>query len=228
MSPLPSSFLETLTSYLEGQEAAGLKEIPWNGPRPSEAPRPAPPPPPPPAPEKAPPLEKRPVEAALPPTPKQEPVVSPRAPTVCWARATRHPDCPSPDGPEGATLLIVADGEEFRDKAGALMKDMLHAIGFELSDACTPATDPLPQDAARVLAMGNPGLQRVSKAGMELQIVRGLWQDTDAGRMIATYAPSAVEDSPSGKKTVWGDLQLLLEDLQLDIPEWTREKLRKK
>jgi hypothetical protein len=228
MSPVSESFLETLSSYLEGRKEAGVRSLPWNGPLPSEGEALPPDPPPPPRPAPAPPLEKRPVEPALPSTPKADPVVVPSAPGISWIKATRHADCTDTEWPEDGWILVVSEQDEFEKEAGTLLKEMLHAIGFVPTTAPTAHQDGIPPGAERVLVMGDPALQVISTAGMQLQIVRGLWQETTSGRMVATYAPSAVVDSPSGKKTVWGDLQLLLEDLRLEIPEWTRKRLKKR
>jgi uracil-DNA glycosylase len=154
-------------------------------------------------------------------------VVNPSAPRICWIRATRHPDCPASASGDEPTLLVVSDEEEFSGEAGALLDEMLHAIGFVRSSEPAGAASGLPGDASRVLMMGNDALQAVSDAGVDLQLIRGLWQPLSAGRGLATYAPSAVTDSPSGKRTVWNDLQHLLEDLSLEIPEWTRQKLKR-
>lgn len=225
MTPLSDSFLDTLASYLEGQRAAGIRELEWEGPLPGESvilpPEPArlrtPAPPPP--------LEKSASAHELPPTSPPPPVALPTSAGTAWIRAVRHPDCQDSDWPADGWILVVSGRDEFTSEAGTLMNDMLKAIGFIPQDELSDPNKELPAGASRILVFGNEALQEVSPAGMKLQLVRGLWQESPHGRLMATYEPSAVMDSPSGKKAVWSDLQNLMSDLGLEIPEWTRKKL---
>lgn len=228
MPSLPPSLTSTLQSYLEGQRVAGHQKIPWNDVLPSDRSGPPPPPPAPAVPTPAPPLEKDPKPAVLPPAPSAKPMVSPSAPRIAWVLAERHPECPPPDGDAAPSLLVICDEEEFRGEPGTLLKEMLYAIGFVPVGEPADFSTGLPEDASRILVMGNTPLQSASEAGVDLQLIRGFWQDFPQGRGLATYAPSDVTDSPSGKKTVWNDLQSLLEDLSLEIPEWTRKRLKRK
>jgi hypothetical protein len=128
-------------------------------------------------------------------------------------------------------LLLITREEEWRDEAGKLLEGMLRAIGYEAAGDRFPWTSPppeLPEPPARMLVMGDPALRAVSPVGFDLSTARGLWQSTSIGRMIATYAPSALLQSPQGKRAAWGDLRKLLEDLGLEIPAWTQEQLQKK
>jgi len=226
--PLPETLYHTLRSYVEGQKSEGIRTIPWNGPLPGERsfePEATPARPEIPA---APPLDKNPPQTALPHSPAPQPIAEVSRSTIQWCTAHRHPDCRDSDGPEQPTIVVISEREEFQNEAGDLLENMLKAIGFQLNPPVQNLENNLPEKSNRLLVLGDPALQAVSTVGMKLQLVRGLWQEHAQGRMLATYEPSAVTDSPSGKKTVWGDLQLLVEDLGLSIPEWTVKKLKKK
>lgn len=227
MSPLPPSLSDVLISYLEGQKAAGVREIPWRTSLPGEHRITPPPPPPPPTPKAPAPLDKEPTRPVLPSTPKPPPVAEPVSPSIRWTKAVRHPDCCDTEWPDQGWILVVSDQEEFQGESGDLLSEMLKAIGFVMDPETSGYAPDFPAGAVRILVLGDDALQVVSTAGMKLQLIRGLWQNSPHGRLIATYAPSAITGSPSGKKTVWGDLQILLSDLGLEIPEWTRKKLKR-
>jgi len=228
MMSIPESLHNTLTSYLEGQKHSGVRNIHWKGDLPGQRKLLPPEPATPPKPTSAPPLEKAASSSSLPPSAPQQPVVKPSQPGTSWMKAVRHPECLDEDWPSDGWILIVSEDPEFTNQAGKLMTDMLHAIGFVSDSHLSTTEHPIPQNATRVLVFGDHSLQQVSTAGMKLQLVRGLWQETPYGRMLATYAPSSVMDSPAGKKTVWGDLQNLASDLGVTIPKWTKQKLKKK
>lgn len=227
MTPLSDSFLTTLASYLEGQRMAGVRELEWSGPLPGETDIQPPSPPPPSRPAPAPALERKTPDAPLPPAQDPEPVAGTAVPSAAWVRAFRHPDCRDENWPSENCILVVSTQEEFEDEAGGLMQEMLKAIGFTTRDAPADLHAGVPEDAVRILIFGNHALQQVSSSGMALQLVRGRWRECRYGKFLATYAPSSVLDSPSGKKTVWSDLQNLMADLGLEIPEWTKKKLKR-
>jgi hypothetical protein len=225
MISVPDSFLEILSSHLEGLKQSGIREVAWHGPLPSERKTPPVEPPAPPRPPSPPPLEKARTEAALPRTRSPETISVPAGPSPAWAVARRHPECRDEGWRDEDRILIVSDLDEFQGEAGTLLNEMLNAIGFVTEGAPTAFSTSAPEACTRVLVFGHPGLQALVTAEVNLQLVRGRWRKSAYGRMTATYAPSSVLDSPSGKKTVWGDLRNLLTDLGLAIPEWTRKKL---
>jgi hypothetical protein len=126
-------------------------------------------------------------------------------------------------------VVLVVETHELDPPHGTLLLEMLKAIGYE------PETPPEPyrtgtvlaDRGARVLVMGNTALQAVGTSGMDLSIVRGMWQQSPHGKLLSTYAPSYLDGNPPGKKAAWGDLRKLLGDLGLDVPEWTRKRLKK-
>lgn len=139
-------------------------------------------------------------------------------------------ECKDRQPAENTRIVLVTEANELEGDNRQLLSDILNAIGYELPSHTEPFNSPgeLAGKGARILVMGNPALQAVSPAGMDLKIVRGMWQQTPQGKVLSTYAPSSLLENTQGKKAAWGDLQKLLRELDLDIPEWTREKLQRK
>jgi hypothetical protein len=142
---------------------------------------------------------------------------------------TRLPACGDTVEAASTRIVLVTEAHELWPPHLSLLQEILKAIGYECTGDAEPFTDGtlLTGRGARILAMGNPALQAVSTSGMDLKIVRGMWQQSPHGKLLSTYPPSTLTDNPRGKKAAWGDLQKLLADLKLDVPEWTRQKLKK-
>lgn len=227
--PQSISLIDTLTSYLEGLDEAGLSTVPLAAPFPA-----APPEPPPPRPRQQPapipPVEKpQAPQPILPPPPLPEPLVTPVADKLVWCTLVRMAACEDHLPATETTVVLVTSAEDCRAEHGVLLEQILKAAGFEMLGKpmqFTQAGD-LEGAGSRILAMGNQALQAVSTSGMDLRIVRGMWQSTPFGRLISTYPPSALHDNPAGKKAVWQDLKKLLQDLSLDIPDWTKQQLKR-
>jgi hypothetical protein len=145
-------------------------------------------------------------------------------------RLERLPECHETHPPEHTTLLLVLEARElYEPEHRNLLQSMLHAIGYPLPDQSEPVADitDCTDKACRILCMGEKANELFCTLNMGLNLVRGKWQATPAGRMIATYAPSYLVNNAAGKRAAWNDLQKLLQDLGLSVPEWTRKKLAK-
>jgi hypothetical protein len=228
---LPSTILNTLTSHLTGLDEDGVVRVPVQKAFPKSHP-----------PEQdrsvqprqsvqtkkvLPPLkepELMPRKAVTPVTPAK-----PAPPPLRVLILNRHPDCQDSD-PSPCRICLVTDAGEIEGGNRKLLNDMIHAIGFVMPEESTSFSDyeNLVNLGTRILVMGNIALQQVSSAGMDLQIVRGMWQQSIHGKLISTFPPSYLHDNPPGKKAAWGDLQKILADLGRDLPEWTRARLKKK
>lgn len=222
-----SDLIETLSSYLTGLDETGTSSVELQTPFPVHAPLP-PPPRPRQQPAPVPPLDPPPVEKSiLPPPPKPAPVARSVAEKLCWCTLIRMTACHDTLPAEESTVVLVTGTAECADNNGTLLQQILKAVGYEMLGKPLQLTHPADLSGAgsRILVMGNQALQVVSPAGMDLQIVRGMWQTTPYGKLISTYPPSALHDNPVGKKAVWQDLKNLLKDLGLAVPDWTRTKL---
>ncbi|MEX2606576.1 MAG: hypothetical protein WD708_04455 [Kiritimatiellia bacterium] len=224
----PLSFIDTVCSHLEGLEESGCQHVPLSAPfieAPVSPPTPAPRPRQQPA--SAPPQEPPASKAVLPDPPAPKAVADTLTRRFIWAVLNRVPECGDPHPPDNTRVVLVTEAGELEGANQKLLADILHAIGYELPSRHEDFTTPreIADKGARILVMGNPALQAVSPAGMDLKIVRGMWQQTPQGKMLSTYAPSSLIENIQGKKATWGDLQKLLKELELDIPEWTRKRL---
>lgn len=225
----PHPLAEILESYLLGLEDQGVQTLLLEHPFPSAAVAAKPPRPrqqPAPVPPVDPPVEK----PILPPGPQPEPVTVPAADKPVWCTLVRLEECgDSLDSSETMVVLVTVE-EEMNGENGRLLKQILHAAGYSFHSKPLPLAhgEDLKGGGARILVMGNPALQKVSPAGMDLRIVRGMWQSTAYGKLIPTFPPSVLPDNPAGKKAVWQDLKKLLSDLNLEVPDWTRKKLSTK
>lgn len=225
------SFLETVHSYLEGLEEAGTHHIALDAPFPvpdknpvnlKTRPRQQP--------AKTPPVETPSAKSILPPPPQQSKVIETAEEKLVWSTLVRKAQCEDTKDPKETAVILVTGSEETKNENGTLLRQILDAAGYELLSPPLHFTHAKDFSGAgvRILAMGNPALQAVSSSGMDLKIVRGMWQTTSYGKLLSTFSPSVLEGNPAGKKAVWQDIKSLLKDLELDVPVWTREKLAKK
>ncbi len=224
----PSTLIDTLHSYLEGLDEAGVTSLTLQAPFPA-APPAAPPERPRQQPAGVPPVEIPVEKSILPPAPLADPVIKPTAEKLIWCTLLRMAACNDNMPAKDTAVVLVTGAEECRGEAGTLLQQMLKAAGYEMLGTPMQWTDPSDLTGAgnRILVMGNPALQAVSTAGMDLKIVRGMWQTTPYGKLISTYPPSVLQDNPTGKKAVWQDLKNLLKDLSLEVPAWTLQQLKR-
>ncbi|MDF3128012.1 hypothetical protein P0Y35_02265 [Kiritimatiellaeota bacterium B1221] len=218
--------IDSLESYLKGIEEQGLREIVLEHPFPASKPE-APPARPRQQPAAVPPREEPVKPTLLPPPPKPEPVAAPVEEKLVWCTLIRLAECGDSGKAADSSVILVTGANEIEEAEGLLLKQILHAAGYEFLSNPLPLTHPDDVKGAgvRILAMGNHALQKISPAGMDLKIVRGMWQNTPYGKLIPTFPPSILPDNPAGKKAVWQDLKSLLKDLNLEVPNWTQKKL---
>lgn len=229
MNP-PHAILSLIRSHLEGLEETGVSRLRLDGPFKKTA-SPASPERPNPRQvvQSTPVVPKEPEPDLLPKT-EVPPVVPADAPSALTVRIlTRMEACGDTVPTEESRVVLVIESHELEEENGRLLSEMLKAIGYEAATEDVPFRegDVLAGRGKRVLAMGNPALRAVSTSGMNLGIVRGMWQQSPHGKLLSTYAPSYLKENPPGKKAAWGDLQILLKDLRLEVPAWTRRKLKR-
>ncbi|MCC5849656.1 MAG: hypothetical protein JJU29_16355 [Verrucomicrobia bacterium] len=176
--------------------------------------------------------ESRPSASTSPPPARaaeHAPASKPAGPALVYLRTERSPECADAHDRADTALILVCEKNDLVGENGELLARMLHAIGYPLpTDTGKPleAVADLHGMAARILCFGAAAHAAVSTLKMDLSLLRGKWQSTPGGRMIATHAPSYLEGNPAGKKAVWADLKNLLQDLGLDIPDWTKKQVK--
>lgn len=234
MTPNPSlhTLIDTLETFIGDLQDQGIRTVPCTGPLPDVSPAPVAarpaanaPPPPPPAPARPAPATPSPAV----PSPAPDPAPSTAAPGLVTLHLLRMRECQDPHPPEQTALQLVIEPSELQGEPRDLLQSMLLAIGYALPETAEPLpAPPYPgTQAARILCMGENANEAFCTLQMGLSLVRGKWQTTPAGRMLATHAPSYLVNNPTGKRAAWNDLQKILQDLGLDVPEWTRKKLGK-
>ncbi|WFB34481.1 hypothetical protein P3T73_09945 [Kiritimatiellota bacterium B12222] len=225
-----SSLLETLDSYLRGLEESGISSVELTqgfpvletvpvAPKPRQQPAPVP------VVEAAAPAQK----PLMPPPPPAKPVVEAVTQKLVWCTLMRMVECEDQIASTETTVVLVTSAEEFEELNGKLLLQILKAAGY--APLATPMKLTHPEDISgagtRILVMGNEALHKISPAGMDLKIVRGMWQNTPYGKLISTFPPSVLHDNPPGKKAVWQDLKNLLKDMNLTVPDWARKNAKK-
>ena len=222
MNTLPQ-LLDLLTAHVDALREQGIDRVPFSvplsiDPSPAAATANAAPTPPPasaPAPRTA-------------PKPEAKSETKPTPPQLVWLALKRLPECNDTLPPEQTRIIIICQQSDLTAPHRDLLGKMLHSIGYPL-----PEIPPHPLEtsadlhgkAQRILCFGPAAHAAISTLKMDLALVRGKWQNSPAGRMIATHAPAYLLNNPTGKKAVWTDLQTLLKDLGLTVPDWTRQKL---
>jgi hypothetical protein len=240
-SPTLSTLLNTFEQFIQDLQDQGLRTVPCSGPLPSVSPaapsvaaqvpaRNTPP-----AVTAEPTAPSAPVRTPEPPMRKEAPDFPP-APEekdlsgLVMLLLERLPECLEGRPPEDTRILLVVESGELSEPQNReLLQSMLYAIGYPLPAAQRPVSElrECTSPVQRIVCMGEAANDHLCTVKMGLSLVRGKWQDTPAGRMIATFPPSYLQDNPTGKRAAWGDLQKLLKDLGLSMPEWTRKKLGK-
>lgn len=222
-SPSLASLLDTLDQFLRDLQDEGVRTLPCTGPLPPVAE------------ENDPPTRGAAAESAR--VPRHQTAPPAESSSVSAVRPAdglvsllleRLPECLGPHTPEETRVLLVLDAHELAEpEYRKLLQTMLHAIGYPLPEPPQPVTAlaDCTDKACRILCLGEKANELFCTVNMGLNLVRGKWQTTPAGRMIATHAPSYLLNNPAGKRAAWSDLQKLLEDLGLTVPEWTRKKL---
>lgn len=182
------------------------------------SPVPQPPPPPPATASATPPS----APAPPPPPPAETLRTAAVAEKHLVALVARDPRCRDSTPTADTVLAVVCAPEEFAGDHRVLLSRMLGAIGYALPEAACPepleTAGNLRERAARVLCFGETAQQALSPMKLPLNLVRGKWQATPSGRMMALYPPSYLHNNTAGKRSVWTDLQQVLRDLGLELP----------
>jgi DNA polymerase len=139
-------------------------------------------------------------------------------------------------------------GEPFVGRAGQLLTKIIEACGWQRSDVyimnvlkCRPPENrnPAPNEVDNcrpfferqfeilrpeyIVCVGTVPAQALLETGDSIGKLRGRFFKYRDSKVLATYHPSYLLRTPSAKKLVWEDMQLLLKDMGLPVPSRGQE-----
>ncbi len=135
-------------------------------------------------------------------------------------------------------------GEPFVGRAGQLLTKMIAAMGLSRNQVyicnvikCRPPEnrDPLPEEIACcepfllkqleimrpkvIVALGRFAVQSLLRDTTPITRQRGRWRDYHGIRLMPTFHPSYLLRNPAAKREAWLDLQEVMRELGLPLPE---------
>ncbi|MBC8356159.1 MAG: uracil-DNA glycosylase [Planctomycetes bacterium] len=138
-------------------------------------------------------------------------------------------------------------GEPFVGRAGKMLNDIIQkGMGLERSDVyilnvlkCRPPgnRNPSPEESANcrefferqleiinpkfICCLGTVAAQNLLETNIAVGKLRGKVHEYRGAKVVVTYHPSYLLRNPSAKKFTWDDIQLLLGEMGLPVPERT-------
>ncbi|MGH7860170.1 MAG: uracil-DNA glycosylase [Candidatus Binatia bacterium] len=142
-------------------------------------------------------------------------------------------------------------GEPFVGRAGQLLTDIItRGMGLRRSDVyianvvkCRPPgnRNPEPDEIAAcqpfllrqieairpkvIVALGKFAAQTLLESKTPISKLRGQWHEYRGTRLMPTFHPSYLLRNPADKKLVWKDIQLVMRELGLPLPDRTGREL---
>ncbi len=135
-------------------------------------------------------------------------------------------------------------GEPFVGRAGQLLNNMIKAMGLRREDIyianiikCRPPGNRTPErvecetcspflmrqiEAIKpkaIVALGAVAAKTLLAINAPMSELRGRWYDFRGTKLAVTYHPAFLLRDPRQKKETWKDLQMVMKDLGLTIPE---------
>jgi len=135
-------------------------------------------------------------------------------------------------------------GLPFVGRAGQLLTKIIQAMGFEREDVyianvlkCRPPNNrpPKPEEVKEcepylltqikhiqpkiIVALGTHAAQTLLKTDKKISGMRGVFHDYHGVSLMPTYHPAYLLRSPSEKKKVWEDMQIVMKSLGKPIPK---------
>ena len=139
-------------------------------------------------------------------------------------------------------------GEPFVGRAGQLLTNMIKAMGLSREDVyianiikCRPPGNRTPErdecetcspflmkqiEVIRpkaIVALGAVAAKTLLTVNAPMSELRGQWYDFRGTKLAVTYHPAFLLRDPRQKKETWKDLQMVMKDLGLPIPEKAQE-----
>ena len=149
---------------------------------------------------------------------------------------------------EGPGADEDAQGEPFVGRAGQLLNNMIKAMGLRREDVyianiikCRPPNNRTPERdecetcspflmrqieviGPKVLvALGAVAAKTLLAVNAPMSELRGRWFDFRGTKLAVTYHPAFLLRDPRQKKETWKDLQMVMRELGLKIPEKSQE-----
>ena len=131
-------------------------------------------------------------------------------------------------------------GLPFVGRAGQLLTKIIEAMGIQRKDVyicnilkCRPPgnRNPLPEEISLcepflkkqlqaispkvICAMGTFAAHTLLKTDVPISLLRGRFHTYDGIKLMPTYHPAYLLRSPSAKKPVWEDVQMIMKEIQL-------------
>ena len=135
-------------------------------------------------------------------------------------------------------------GEPFVGRAGQLLTRIIQACTMQREDVyilnilkCRPPgnRNPLPVEAAAcreyldaqldviqpefICCLGSVGAQNLLETTVSIGRLRGRFHDYHGIRVLCTYHPAYLLRNPAAKRQVWDDMQLLMAEMGIELPE---------
>jgi uracil-DNA glycosylase family 4 len=139
-------------------------------------------------------------------------------------------------------------GEPFVGRAGQLLTNMIKAMGLSRQDVyianiikCRPPGNRTPErdecetcspflmrqieviKPKAIVALGAVAAKTLLAVNAPMSELRGQWYDFRGTKLAVTYHPAFLLRDPRQKKETWKDLQMVMKDLGLPIPEKAQE-----
>ncbi len=135
-------------------------------------------------------------------------------------------------------------GEPFVGRAGQLLNNMIKAMGLLREDVyianiikCRPPSNRTPErdecetcspflmqqikviSPKAIVALGAVAAKTLLAVNAPMSELRGHWYDFRGTRLAVTYHPAFLLRDPRQKKEAWKDLQMVMKELGLQLPE---------
>lgn len=139
-------------------------------------------------------------------------------------------------------------GEPFVGRAGQLLTNMIKAMGLRREDVyianiikCRPPGNRTPErdecetcspflmrqieaiGPKAIVALGAVAAKTLLAINAPMSELRGRWYDFRGTKLAVTYHPAFLLRDPRQKKETWKDLQMVMKELGLQVPEKTQE-----
>jgi uracil-DNA glycosylase len=137
-----------------------------------------------------------------------------------------------------------AQGEPFVGRAGQLLTNMIKAMGLRREDVyianiikCRPPGNRTPErdecetcspflmqqikviSPKAIVALGAVAAKTLLAVNAPMSELRGNWYDFRGTKLAVTYHPAFLLRDPRQKKETWKDLQMVMKELGLQLPE---------
>lgn len=149
-------------------------------------------------------------------------------PSLLHLRATRMAEC-GDGGEDGYPMLLIGEERHFSPEDLEVLGGMLHAIGYAMEGEPEPLRKARPGESRPrvVLTLGHAATQHVVENKQPFSVIMGRWHERKGLPVMPIYDAPTLRESRSSKKRAWQDLLVMLDRLELPLPEWS-QRFKKK